>query len=153
MIYTQRELGQTDIWAVPVGGREPIRLISSPEDDRDPVWSPNGTRIAYASREQDSNWDLYVYDLPTNSTTRLTYNLAFEAGPTWSPDGVFLAYEGYQRGTHLDIFIVRADASEPAQRLPDSSDSADFSPAWSPSGRLIAFVSWRMVIRIFTFIT
>ncbi|RMG72111.1 MAG: hypothetical protein D6711_13665 [Chloroflexi bacterium] len=144
MIYTQRELGQTDIWAVPVGGREPIRLISSPEDDRDPAWSPNGTQIAYASREQDSNWDLYVYDIPSNSTTRLTYNLAFEAGPTWSPDGVFLAYEGYQRSTHLDIFVVRADASEPAIRLPGSSDTADFSPAWSPlPGRRIAFVSWR----------
>lgn len=144
MLYTQRELGQTDIWAIPVGSREGIRLISSPEDDRDPVWSPDGTRIAYASHQEDSNWDLYVYDLATNTTSRLTYNLAFEGGPSWSPDGVFLVYEGYQRNTHLDIFVTRVDGSEPPVRLPGSSDTADFSPVWSPlPGRRIAFVSWR----------
>lgn len=142
--YTVRELGQTDIWGVEIGSRQPIRLTNSSEDDRDPAWSPDGLRLAYASRQEDSNWDIYIFDLSTSGTTRMTFNLAFEGAPNWSPDGEFLVYESYQRSTHLDIFVMRSDGSEAPQRLPGSSESADFSPVWSPNeGRQIAFVSWR----------
>ncbi|MFW5709047.1 MAG: hypothetical protein ACOCX5_02385 [Chloroflexota bacterium] len=144
MFYTQRERGQTDIWGVPIGTRNAVRLTNSPEDERDPKVSPDGRLLAYASRQEDSNWDIYVLDLATQNTLRLTYNLAFDGGPDWSPDSEFLVYETYQRGTHLDIFVMRADGSEPPQRLPGSSDAPDFSPAWAPApGRQIAFTSWR----------
>jgi TolB protein len=102
-------------------------------------------RLAYASRQEDSNWDIYIYDLITDTTTRMTYNLAFEARPKWSPDDAYLVYESYQADTHLDLFVMRSDpnANEGPTRLAASSDSADFSPAWSPDLRHIAFVSWR----------
>jgi TolB protein len=142
LAYVVREQGQTNIWAVPVGSRTPIRLTNSAEDDRDPAWSPDGTRLAYASR-QNGNWDIYVYNLASGETTRMTYNLGFEAAAQWSPDGQYLVYESYQTNTHLDIFVMRADGAEPPIRLPASSDAPDFSPAWSPDHRHIAFVSWR----------
>ncbi len=146
--YTVRDADQahTDIWVLPIGSRTPIRVTNSPEDDRDPAWSPDGRRLAYASRREDSNWDIYILEMTTSTLQpiRMTFNLAFEGKPTWSPDGQFIAYEAYQRDTHLDIFVMRADGLEPPQRLPGSSDTADFAPAWSPGeGRQIAFVSWR----------
>jgi TolB protein len=146
--YTVRDENQahTDIWVLPIDSRTPLRITNSSENDRDPAWSPDGRRLAYASRQEDSNWDIYLLDTTTSTLQpiRLTYNLAFEGRPTWSPDGQFFAYEAYQRDTHLDIFVMRADGLEPPQRLPGSSDTADFSPAWSPiDGRQIAFVSWR----------
>jgi TolB protein len=142
LAFVQREAGQSDIWTVTVGSLTPIRIVNSPEDDRDPAWSNDGMRLAYASRQEDSNWDLYIYDLITGETTRMTYNLAFEGRPKWSPDDAFLVYEVYQSGTHLDIFVMRSDGSETPVPLA-VSDSADFSPTWSPDGRRIAFVSWR----------
>jgi TolB protein len=145
LAYVVRERGQTDIWAAEVGSLTPIRIIGSPEDDRDPAWANHSMRLAYASRQEDSNWDIYIYDLITDTTTRMTYNLAFEARPKWSPDDAYLIYESYQADTHLDLFVMRSDpnASEGPTRLAASSDSADFSPAWSPDLRHIAFVSWR----------
>ncbi len=141
MAYVVREMGQTDIWAVPVGSRTPIRLTNNPEDDRDPAWSPDGRHLAYASR-QDGNWELYIDDTATGDSTRLTYDLSFQGAPTWSSDGKWLAYESYQ-GNNLDVYIMRIDGSEPPIRLPGNSDSPDYSPSWSSDGRRIAFVSLR----------
>lgn len=139
LAYTVRENGQTDIWAVGVGDRTPLRITNNPADDRDPAWSPDGRRLAYASR-QDGNWELYIYDLATDTTSRMTFDLSFQGGPTWSPDGEWLAYESYQGG-NLDIYVMRTDGSQ-IERLTDHP-APDFSPAWSPDGRRIAFTSWR----------
>lgn len=135
-----RERGQTDIWALNVGTRDAIRLTNDPADDRDPAWSPDGTRLAYASR-QDGNWEIYIHSLVDQSTQRLSFDLSFQGRPTWSPDGQWLAYESYQ-GSNLDVYAVPIDGSEPPIRITDHP-APDFSPAWSPSGREIAFVSWR----------
>ena len=116
MAYVVRDLGQTDIWAVPVGSRTPIRITNSADDDRDPAWSPDGRRLAYASR-QDGNWEIYIYDTATGNTTRMTYDLSFQGAPSWSPDGEWLAYESYQ-GNNLDIYVMRIDGSQQPIRLP-----------------------------------
>lgn len=147
--YTARDENQlhTDIWVMSVTSRTPIRITNSEHEDRNPAWSPDARQIAFASRREDSNWDIYLVDMNSSALTpvRMTYNLAFEGKPSWSPDGRYIVYEAYQRDTHLDIFVMRTDGQEAPQRLPGSSDSADFSPAWSPNElrRQIAFVSWR----------
>lgn len=146
--YTAFEGGQSDIWAVPIDGRAPIRITNDAADERDPVWSPDGRRLAYAGRADD-NWEIYIYEVATNTTTRLTFDLAFQGAPSWSPDGEYLVYESYQ-GNNLDIYIMRADG-EPIDgqnavaRLPANSEAPDFAPSWSiaDNGRRIAFVSWR----------
>lgn len=139
LAYTVRESGQSDIWAINIGDRTPIRLTNSPEDERDAVWSPDGRKLAYASR-QDGNWELYIYDVQSAATARMTFDLSFQGAPQWSPDGQWLVYESYQ-GSNLDIYIMRVDGSQ-VERLTDHP-GPDFSPAWSADGRRIAFVSWR----------
>jgi TolB protein len=142
--YTVRERGQTDLWAVPVGSRDAIRITNDAADERNPQWSPDGSRLAYASR-QDGNWELYVYapalEIGEGNPRRITYDLSFQANPAWSPDGAFVAYESYQ-GQNLDIYAVPVDGSEAPTRITDHP-APDFSPAWSASGRQIAFTSWR----------
>lgn len=142
LAFVARERAQTDIWVAAVGGGSSLRLTNHPKDDRDPAWSPDQSRIAFASN-RDDNWELYILDLTTGAEPqRMTYNLTFEAGPTWSPDGAFLAYESYQSG-NLDIYVLSVDGSTPPRALPSSTPAAEFSPAWSPDGRRIAYTSWQ----------
>ncbi|MFZ1395701.1 MAG: hypothetical protein WAS33_02330 [Candidatus Promineifilaceae bacterium] len=140
VIFTQHVDGNSDIYILPVGQADPIRLTSHPAEDRDPAWGPDGTEIAFASR-RDGNWELYVYNIPNRELRRVTRDLAYDAAPTWSPDGQWLAYESYRDG-NLDIYLIKADGSEGPFRLTDDP-APDFAPAWSPGGRHIAFTSLR----------
>ena len=140
LLFTMRQDGNSDLYALTVGQSRPLRLTSHPAADRDPAWSPDGSQIAFASH-RDGNWDIYILDLRQGSLRRLTDDVAFDGGPNWSPDGEWLVYESY-RGDNLDIYITRADGSgQPIQLTRDPAP--DFSPVWSPGGRHVAFTSWR----------
>lgn len=134
--------GQQDIFALAAGQAQPIRLTDHAADDRDAVWSPDGQKIAFASR-REGNWDLYVLDIQSGEIARLTYDLAFEAGPTWSPDSLWVAYEAYYEN-NLDIHIIRADGSEGPYAV-TRHPAPDFSPSWrsSSEGRELAYTSLR----------
>lgn len=140
LLFTMRQNGNSDIYALTVGQSRPIRLTSHPAPDRDPAWSPDGSQIAFASH-RDGNWDIYVLDLRVAQVRRITHDPTFDAGPSWSPDGQWLVYESYGSG-NLDIYITRADGSgQPIQLTRHAAP--DFAPVWSPGGRHIAFTSWR----------
>ncbi|HWR66390.1 MAG TPA: hypothetical protein VN364_09750 [Bellilinea sp.] len=117
------------------------RLTDHPWDDIDPAISPDGTRMAYASR-RNGYFDIYIFDFSNGQSTRVTDSAAYDGKPTWSPDSQWLAYESYQSG-NLDIFIQSlADLTQPAMQL-TTDPSPDFAPDWSPAGSLLAFTSLR----------
>ncbi len=117
------------------------RLTSDSWDDVTPSVSPDGVKLAYASR-RNGYWDLYVRDLSGSNLTRVTDTPAYDSSPTWSPDGQWLAYESYT-DDNLDLYVRSfADLSQEPVRLTDAP-GADSSPSWSPAGREIAFVSDR----------
>jgi len=117
------------------------RLTNNPWDDVDPAVSPDGTRLAYASR-RNGFWDIYTFDFRSGKATRITDTLAYDGHPSWSPDGLWLAYESYSSG-NLEIFIQSIQTpGEPAVQLTDEP-WPDFEPSWSPAGDQIAFTSLR----------
>ncbi|HXG76331.1 MAG TPA: hypothetical protein VNJ53_07155 [Gaiellaceae bacterium] len=99
----------------------------------DPAWSPDGRRIAFASRRAGT-FDLYVMNVDGTGTRRLTSGPAEDRHPSWSPDGSRLVFERDES----DLVVVRADGTG-LRRLtgPSASES---QPAWSPDGSRIAYV-------------
>ena len=124
-----------------VGETVPLtRLSDGPWQDITPALSPDGHRLAFAST-RDGDWQIYIWDLERGVTSHLTDTPGYKASPSWSPDGMWLAYERYF-DNNLEIFIQQAELGADAIRLTGSL-AADFSPAWSPGGRQIAFISTR----------
>lgn len=138
--FTWHREGNSDIYILPVGQAEPVRLTHHPAEDRDPAWSPNGRQLAFSSH-RDGNWEIYVYDLDDNRLRRVTNHPGYDGAPSWSPDGQWLVYEAY-RNDNLDVYIIKADGSEGPYRLTEHP-APDYAPVWSPGGRHIAFSSWR----------
>lgn len=117
------------------------RLTHDGYDMIDPALSPDGTRLAFSSR-QNGHWDLFIRDLVVGDLTQVTDSAEYEGSPSWSPDGQWLAYAAYRQG-NLDIFLSSlADPNQDPIQLTNDL-AADSSPSWSPGGRQIAFVSNR----------
>jgi TolB protein len=117
------------------------RLTGSPWDDVTPAISPDGTRIAFVSR-QNGYWDLFLLDMTDGSLRRLTDSGAAERAPTWSPDGKWLAFETYALN-HSQIAVLSIDDPSGGPMFLTGDAYENRSPAWSPRGRKIAFISTR----------
>jgi Tol biopolymer transport system component len=100
----------------------------------DPAWSPDGTRLAFASAREGS-FDIYVMDADGTGTTRLTSSNAQDRSPSWSPDGSRIAFSRSSDGGK--VWLMDADGTD-VRRLTDEP-AEEGEPSWSPDGRWIAY--------------
>ncbi len=59
-------------------------LTNSPREDAGPVWSPDGSRIAFDTY-RDGNQEIYVMNADGSGQTKLTNNPEPDYNPAWSP--------------------------------------------------------------------
>jgi len=102
-----------------------------------PAWSPDGSKIAFAS-DRDGNHEIYVMNADGSNPTRLTTHMSFDGKPSWSPDGSKIAFMSERSGVS-HIYVMNADGSN-VVGLTTFSGYWDGLPAWSPDGSKIAFV-------------
>jgi Tol biopolymer transport system component len=93
--------------------------------------SPDGKRLAL-SVLRDNNWDVWVYNLEREVSTRLTFHDGYDADQIWSPDGTHIYFTSDRDGAAMP-YRKRADGSGEAERLTDSE--IEFYPlSASPDG-------------------
>lgn len=80
-----------DIFTVPATGGSAQRLTSHPGYDSTPIWSADGSMIAFAS-DRNGGADIYVMDSKGGSATRLTYHSGKEVPMAFSPDGKWVIF-------------------------------------------------------------
>lgn len=80
-----------DIYKVPAQGGTAVQLTTQSSYEANPVWSPDGKQIAFAS-DRNGNFDLFIMPADGGSARRLTYNSASEIPSAFTPDGKFVLF-------------------------------------------------------------
>lgn len=106
-----------------------------PDMTSSPRFSPDGQRILL-SLQQGGNANIYVMDLASRTTTRLTTSSAIDTSPSYSPDGQRIVFES-DRGGGQQIYVMSASGGDP-QRI-SFGEGRYSQPVWSPRGDYIAF--------------
>ena len=111
-------------------------------DEQNPVWTPDGKRLAYAS-QRGGTPAMYWKPADGNETPEQILAPQHPQRPSsFSPDGRFLAYTEVHPQSGLDIWTVRLD--ERAPRQPELFLRTRFDedlPLFSPDGRWLAYRS------------
>ena len=127
--------------------------------DQNPVWSPDGSRIAFSRQSPSggSDYEIWVMDADGNNQRQLTDDDRWGENPSWSPDSTHIAFHSRiivfdtveNRFKSLDdseIFVVNADDGS-IRQLADNA-YGDYAPVWSPDGTRIAFQSYGGILLV-----
>lgn len=137
LLFVEMVGGNAEI-LLKVEGRDPENLTNHPALDTFPAWSPDGSRIAFASN-RDNATNIYVMNADGTEVTKVTdvtaKDKAYCQCPSWSPDGESIAYQR-RAGNESQLYTVNMECG----RVRHIADNA-WDPAWSPGGDKIAFCS------------
>lgn len=125
-------------------GSGDVQLTSSPGADTDPDFSRDGRHIVFEAT-RSFNTDIFLLDISNPAApleTRLTTSGRLDRQPVFAPDGriVFMQETPGALPGQFRVARMNADGTGVA---PVSSGPSDFTPAVSPDGSRICFVSTR----------
>jgi Tol biopolymer transport system component/tRNA A-37 threonylcarbamoyl transferase component Bud32 len=149
----------SDLWLM--DGTRTTRFTFDPGADRWPVWSPDGSRVAFVSGRA-GHTDIYVKPANGSGSEEPLVESADSKIPSdWSPDGRFLAFMVTDPKSLFDLWVLpmggasSANSKEKAKSLPlIKTPFNDATLIFSPDGRWIAYDSdesgrWEVYIRPF----
>jgi Tol biopolymer transport system component len=113
----------------PDGSGHTVRMTASTTLDY-PAFSPDGTRILYEKAAWNGKGDIYVKNLTTGITTRLTASTAWDGHPSWSPDGARVAFMSDRSGKR-QIYTMKATTGGDIVRLTKDDYYTGDAPAWT----------------------
>jgi len=138
---------------------------NGPMDSERPMWAPDSTRILFESaspflvpNDTNVNVDLFVKNISTNATTRVSTNSqggqlsGYSERGAWSPDGSRIAFDSKANdvvngdtNVHEDIFVKNLNTGLVTMVSTNAAGQPTLwphrRPSWSPDGNSIAWES------------
>ena len=136
------ETGEQEIAVFDAHGKEKHRILTQREKGWlfDPVWSPDGKKLAYADLTQA----LFVVDVESGEVTQVDASKVWEITEyAFSPDSRWLAYTKLEPNRYHAIYLFSvADGGTHAVTTGFADDS---NPTWDPQGKYLYFLSNRSI--------
>jgi dipeptidyl aminopeptidase/acylaminoacyl peptidase len=144
MVYGSGAEDDYNVWRYPLppSTEVPKPLIASAAFDGDARYSPDGTRVAFAStRSGQSN--IWICSSDGSDLRQMTVLEpdAFAGSPSWSPNGRWIAFDSRSSQTASSIYVLDASGGKP-RRLTGPGPS-DIIPNWSRDSQWVYFSSDR----------
>lgn len=129
----------TDIYTICPDGSSLTKLTDSIAVEASPSWSPDGSRIAFSSTPTGSS-QVFVMNADGSNPVQLTSD-AQNDYPIWHPDGRQIAFRTTDGKGLWWWRIIDLDTRQVSQLTEPSYDFFFQTPAWSPDGQRLAYMS------------
>jgi dipeptidyl aminopeptidase/acylaminoacyl peptidase len=143
----------THLYLFDVAAKKAEELTPGNFDDQYPVWSPDGSQVAFVSKrgtgdlDRSENTDVYVIDAKVGAQPRQLTTSPVSDGNgrvAWSPDGKQIAYLTgdelkYYAYTQQRLAVIPAAGGQP-RLLAESLDRGVETPFWSADGTALTFL-------------
>jgi serine/threonine-protein kinase len=140
VVFTQRVSGNNDIYVLNLATHAKTRLTTDPSNDASAVWSPDGSRVVYASN-RSGQLNLYSRAADgSGSEERLTTSPNAQYPYAWSNDGRTLIFNEQDPKRFFDIYALPMMGDRTPVPLV-TSDFDERRPALSPDGKWLAYQS------------
>jgi Tol biopolymer transport system component/tRNA A-37 threonylcarbamoyl transferase component Bud32 len=128
-----------DIWVFDLERGTSSKLTFDPKDDLNPVWSPDGSRVAFSS-DRKGNRDLYVKSSSGTGDEELLLESSLNKSlEDWSRDGRFLVFNQQIRGYSTDLWLFSFEKRQPQPFL--TTRFFEQQAQFSPDSKWIAYES------------
>jgi Tol biopolymer transport system component/imidazolonepropionase-like amidohydrolase len=126
-----------EIYVMPAAGGTPTNLTTDAALDTDPAWSPDGSSIVYSSDKGSPHLQLWLHDMKSGQSRKLTDITTQPQGASFSPDGKRIAFfnvDGMWRVAEMSILDLDSGR---ITKIHDSLPQPG-APTWSGDGKRIA---------------
>ncbi|MBR5963874.1 MAG: PD40 domain-containing protein [Bacteroidaceae bacterium] len=133
-----------DIWTVSTQGGSATRLTTLDSYEANPVWSPDGQKIAFSS-DRYGNFDIFVMPASGGSATRLTFNSASEVAQAFAYDGSAVLFSaciqdpaesaGFPSSALTELYSVPVGGGKTTQVLGTPAEM----PCFGPGGKFFLY--------------
>ncbi len=135
--YVSFEGNRSSIFVQTLRTGNRVRVSQRPGINGAPAFSPDGRQLVITQGGVDGNLDIYILDITSRQTRRLTRHRAIDTEGSWSPDGRYIYFTSDRSGGP-QIYRVAASGGTPERVTFEGSYNA--RPRLSPDGRKLAMV-------------
>jgi len=136
---------QGALWVMPIGGGRATRITDWHLEPTAPVWSPDGSRIAFQNYAPEGNYHIWTIAPDGRDATELTTGPNDDREPAWLPDGSGLVFSS-DRSNDGQYKIWRVGGGGGSPQRVTTGPGMESNPVVSPDGTRVAYVDGANVV-------